>query len=393
MSKKGLFVLHEGVGSTIFASQVMEHVLSMERIGIRLDILTFETFREVRNASKKNLQFLAEKYKSVKVGLKFGMNIYLPFSTFINAYLLALYLVRHRNEYSFIHARADYTTFLSLLTKPIHGLPVVWDCRGDAVGELHDSLSRRSHFLRGTLGLVLLMRQRFIIACNRHFSDGAIFVSNELLMLHLAALHTKNYAVIPCPVPEDKFFFDAGIRKRMRMQHGVSENQRVFIYSGSVVAYQGLAEQLDLYKKILTSPNNIIFFATPDLGNAREYFRDLLSEQFRIVSVKYHEMNDIYNLADFAFMLRESKKLNWVSSPTKFGEYCLTGLSVILNDTIQQAAEHAKALGNYIHINDIVSETPLRDYVRHAVAEKARKIYSRGALSRTYADLYAATCR
>lgn len=389
MSKAGLFILHEGVGSTIFTSQVLEHVICVEQAGISLTILTFETFQKARQISEKNLQLIADKYKSVKVDLKFGMNIYLPFSTFINAYLLALYLVRHRKEYSFIHARADYTAFLSLLTKPIHGLPVLWDCRGDAVAELHDSLSRRSRFLRGTLGLVLLMRQRFIAAFNRHFSDGAIFVSNELLKQHLATLHTKNYAVIPCPVPEDKFFFDASIRKRMRMQHGVFENQRVFVYSGSVVAYQGLAEQHDLYKKLLTSPNNIIFFATPDPGYAREYFRDLPSEQFRIVSVKYDEMNDIYNLADFAFMLRESKKLNWVASPTKFGEYCLTGLAVILNDTIQQASENARVLGNSVHIDDVFSATPLEDDFRRGVAEKAKKIYSRNASSRRYADLYA----
>lgn len=392
MSKAGLFVLHEGVGSTIFTSQVLEHVLNMNRRGIRLEILTFETFRKARKISEKNLQFIAEKYKSVKVDLKTGMNIYFPFSTVINAITLARYLVRHRTEYSFIHARADYTAFLCLLTKPLHGLPVLWDCRGDAVGELQDSLSRHSRFLRVTLGIVLLMRQKIIAAFSGHFADGAIFVSNELFKQHSTTLCTKNHVVIPCPVPEDQFYFDETLRKRMRIQYGISEEQRVFLYSGSMVAYQGLTEQVDLYKKLLVTPENIIVFATPEPDYAREYFHALPMDQFHIVSVEYSEMNDICNLADFAFMLRAPKNFNWVASPTKFGEYCLTGLAVILNETIQQSSENAKALGNYVHINNIFSELPLKNDVRRAVAEKARKIYSRGALSLTYADLYATIC-
>ena len=125
MNKTGLFVLHEGIGSTIFRSQVLEHVVDMERVGIQMSILTFETFQKARKMSEMNRQRIVDKYKSTKVDLKFGMNIYLPFSTLVNAFLLARHLVLNRKEFSFIHARADYTAFLCLLTKPIHRLPVL----------------------------------------------------------------------------------------------------------------------------------------------------------------------------------------------------------------------------------------------------------------------------
>lgn len=388
MKKKGLFVLHEGIGSTIFQSQVLEHVLCMERTQIEFDVLTFETFPKASNTSIKNMNILKEKYPSVAVTLKFGMYIYLPFSTLVNSLLLLGSIMRQRNNYSFIHARADYSAFLCLLTKPIHRLPVIWDCRGDAIDELQESLSRRPKVLRYTLGSVLLMRQKLIVAFNRRFSDGAIFVSEELAKQHSETLCTKNCVVIPCAVPENKFYFDSRTRKKMREQYAISDDQRVFVYSGSVVAYQGLSEQIDLYKKLLLSPRNVIIFATSNPNYAKEYFRDLISEQFRIVSVGYDEMNAIYNLADFAFMLRGPKKLNWVSSPTKFGEYCLAGLGVIMNDTIQQASVNAKALGIHVKVADIAKVAPHQDAERNAIAEEAKKYYSRSASSRVYGKLY-----
>lgn len=385
---KVLFVLHEGVGSTIFRSQVLEHVMSMEQNGITMSILTFETFRNAMAISRINLQRFSRAYCSIKIYLKSAVNIYLPISTFINGLLLGLYLFLFRNEYNLIHARSDYTAFLCLLSKPFHRLPVLWDCRGDAVDELRDALNRRSGYLCTMIGWALLLRQRFIVTCCRNFSDGVIFVSDELLNQNLVGLRTKNFSVIPCPVPEDIFFFDPDLRERARMRHSISPWQRVFIYSGSTVAYQGLDRQLSLYESLLSSSDNIIYFATTDLQYAREYFKKLPLEQFRIVGVDYNDMNEIYNLSDFAFMLRESKNLNWVASPTKFGEYCLAGLPVILNDTVEQASKNAKELKNYVHVDNILKAVPLGNNLRISISESAKKIYSRGILSSRYMDLY-----
>jgi hypothetical protein len=388
MTKKGLFVLHEGVGSTIFTSQVMEHSLSMRRNGISFAVLTFETFKKERVRSERNLNNIRSKYADVAIELKSAVNIYLPLSTLVNAFLLVKYLLSNRGKFSFIHARADYTAFLCLLTKPLHRLPVVWDCRGDAVGELKDSLSRRSFLLRATLGAVLVQRQRLIAGVCRWFADGAIFVSGALRSQQ-ASLSTTNYAVVPCPVPESKFFYDEMIRREARAKHQIDPSQQVFVYSGSVVAYQGLASQLELYKRLLAVRGNVIFFATSGPEEARAYFHTLPVQAFRIINVSYDQMNEVYNLADFAFMMREPKNLNWVASPTKFGEYCLAGLPVILNDTVQQASENATTLGNHIHIDQVLQAERFPGERRATVAEAAKAIYSRSASAYKYVRVYA----
>ena len=81
MNRFVLFVLHEGVGSTIFKSHFLEHVVAMERVGIQMSILTFETFQKVRKASKRNFRKIGVSHQSTKIDLKFGMNIYWPVST------------------------------------------------------------------------------------------------------------------------------------------------------------------------------------------------------------------------------------------------------------------------------------------------------------------------
>lgn len=390
MVNKGLFVLHEGVGSTIFTSQVMEHAACMRQQGLTLDVLTFETFKRERPASQRNLARIAQNYPGVEIALRFGMNIYLPLSSLVNAVLLLRHLLARRGQYAFLHARADYTAFLCLLTKPLHGVPVVWDCRGDAVGELRDALSRRSRLLRATLGTILTLRQRLIGAWCRRFADGAIFVSAALREQHGAGLRTENVVVVPCPVPESKFFFDPALRARARQARGIGADQHVFIYSGSMVAYQGLAEQLALYRALLAAPQNVIVFATPEPDAARAYFHALPAERFQIVSVGYEQMNEIYNLADFGFMLREPKHLNWVASPTKFGEYCLAGLPVILNGTVEQASSNATALGNHVALADVLTAQPASEARRREVALAARQLYARDASGPTYRALYGA---
>jgi hypothetical protein len=132
----------------------------------------------------------------------------------------------------------------------------------------------------------------------------------------------------------------------------------------------------------------VIFFATSNPLLAQDYFKDFISERFIIVSVDYEKMNEIYNLADFAFMLREPKILNWVASPTKFGEYCLTGLAVILNNTIEQATENAKKIGNNIEESNILNAEKLTNDVRHLIASKSKEIYSRGSSSEVYPLAY-----
>lgn len=386
-SKKALFVLHEGIGSTIFNSQVLVHANGMKDLGVDFDLLSYDTLSKTWLFSNDNLKKIKEKDNEINIFLKKGMNIYYPFSTLYNLIILIGFFIRNKEDYSFIHARADYTAFLCILAKPFHKLPVYWDCRGASVSELKDSLSRKSLLVRWIGNLYLVPFDQFAAYINCKKCDGAIFVSKSLLGIFKNRLKTENYKIIPCPVSEKKFFFDAELRKKMRSKLNILDTDAVYLYSGSMIAYQSLQEQYLQYEKLLRQPNNMVIIATSDPEVASAFFGKLKSDRLIIISVSFDEMNAYYNLADFAFLMRENKQLNYVASPTKFGEYCLTGLPVIMNDTVEQAFEIANLLGNYISYKKLNAE-PFPDAKRANIAVKSQQYYSREVLNLNYMKLY-----
>lgn len=389
--KKALFILHEGIGSTIFNSQVLEHIKEMKNYGIEFDILSYNTESKIWKKSIQNLEIINRLNPNLIIILKRGINIYYPFSGLINYFLLLFFMINKRRVYEFIHARSDYTTFLCLLVKKIIKLPVVWDCRGDSLSELEDALSRKNKIIQflSRFSLLPMQRHKTDVVCKK--ANAAFFVSDALFELYCNKLITNNIQIIPCPVYEKIFYFDKKLRSEKRKKMGFDLDKTVFLYSGSMVNYQSLDLQFNEYKNILKDKNQIIIYATSNPISAETYFNNFAKNQFIIISVPYTEMNSFYNVADFAFLLRDKKKLNWVASPTKFGEYCLTGLSVIMNDTVQQATINAHKVGNYVSFEEKIFLKKTDDQRSH-FAKLAKELYSREVLNIKYQDLYNKIC-
>jgi hypothetical protein len=385
--KKVLFLTHEGIDSSIFNSQVLTHALTMRDLGVSIDILAFNTNNKSKLNSIKNYNRILNKNFDVRVILKFGLNIFIPFSSIFNGLLLIIFLQKNKNNYSVIHCRSDYTTFVGLLTKFIHGKKVIWDCRGDSVNELNETLSKKSLLLK-LLGKIYFIPINLLeVWFASKFSDSAIFVSNSLYNKYSENLKTNNWKIIPCPVLETKFFFNEQLRLLYREKHNIKDDEYVFLYSGSLASYQALNLQEEFYYKLLKSSKNKIIFATVDVFEAKKNFDSKFSNNFEIINVSFDEMNNYYNLADFAILLRDFKPFNNVASPTKFGEYCLTGLPVIMNDSIDQSMQYSKELGNYINFSTLKFKK-IDNSKRKIISHNARKYFSRNELNKQYFQLY-----
>lgn len=386
--KKGLFVLHEGISKTIFYSQVLEHVKDMQKFGYAIDILSYNTEKKVWYGSLQNLKQINKDNKELNVYLRKGYNIYFPFSHILNTFLLYLFLRKKHEEYSFIHARASYSTFICLLLSCVFKIPIIWDCRGDSLDELKDALSRKNKLIRlfGKFTLVYFEKLRLHVICKN--IRYAFFVSEALFQLYKAKLpNLIRHSIIPCPVSEKLFFFNPSLRQTVRNELKIRNNQKVFLYSGSMVAYQALEKQKQYYGNLLLNKNNIIFYVTSEPELAKKYFNDFPKSNFFIFSVHFEKINRLYNAADFAFLFREKKLLNWVASPTKFGEYCLAGLQVIMDENVKQANDYSKEIGNHIDINISLLQ-PLADQYRSIIANRAKKFYSREILNSYYLQIY-----
>jgi hypothetical protein len=386
--KKALFITHEGVGHSIFRSQVMEHCDSMSNYGYSFDILAYNTLKKTWLTSFNNYL----NYKSsfnVKLILKKALWIYFPFSLVINLFILAidLYKLKKNTDYSFIHARADYSAFLAIILKPFHGLKVVWDCRGDSIDELMFNSNKFNFFIRNAFRILVLPKFILFIKINRKFSDKIIFVSNALQNTILDTnYHTKSH-VIPCPVPSKYFYFDNNLRISTRKKLNIKKNEFLYIYSGSMIGYQSIIDFIDFFKLIISHPFNKLIIATTDIDQAKSIFNNFNFDKISITFVKYEEMNNLFCASDFGIMIRSKRLLNYVASPTKFGEYCLSGLKVIHNDNVNQVSEITNFLGNgQLLSSNFENKLNLKE--RDSISKKSQKIYGRDFLNKKYQLMY-----
>ena len=379
--------MHEGIDSSIFNSQVLIHAKSMKQLGINIDILSFNTNKKTKILSSLNKNKLELSNPDVNIELRNGFNIYFPFATFINSYLLMFFLKNTKKNYEIIHSRSDYSTFITCMTKFFHQKKIIWDCRGDSLNELEDTLSTKNSLIKFLGYFFLIPFNKFQIFLNSKFSNAVIFVSESLYKLHSKNLVTTNHQIIPCPVSENLFYFEPNLRLQQRKDKHFNESDQIFLYSGSLASYQSFDLQLSFYRKILKNPNNIIIFATTEIELATKLFLDIFPDRFLIVNIPFFEMNTYYNLADFAVLLRDKKPLNFVASPTKFGEYCLSGLPVIMNDTVNQSIEYSKMIGNYINWLE-PNFIKIDNDKRAIISKKSIRYFSRDELNKQYLTIY-----
>jgi hypothetical protein len=385
---RGLFITHEGFGNSIFRSQVIEHCESLITDNIEIDILTYDVFRKSWDVSLGNVSKYV-KNSILKINLKKAFNIYLPGSSFLNIVLLALDIRQYKikRNISFIHARADYTAFLCVLLKPLHQLPVIWDCRGDSIDEMNFAIEKYNFIVRNLFVVLFVWRQRFIKFIAAKYSNSCVCVSEPLRSSIVQIRPNLKIYVIPCPVPTAKFFYSHELRNRTREKLGVTKAEVLYIYSGSMTGYQSMEKFIWYYKAILEKINTKIIILTIDEVLAKLIFKDIISDRLLIKTGKYEEMNSFYCAADFAMMIRESRALNFVASPTKFGEYCLAGLSVVHNDTVHQVTEVTKVLGNGCGMN-LDEHSLLSNEHKIDISRNSKKIYGRDFSNVVYKDLY-----
>ena len=384
-TKRGLFILHEGINSTIFNSQVLEHVLALKKKGIHFDILSFNIENRIWKKSISNKEKIKEKFPFINIYLLKSINIFYPFAFIIHSISLLKFLWFSKVKYDFIHSRSDYTQFISLITKKIHKINSVWDCRGHSISEIIFALKNKNFIYKIYGNLYILPLFRTIIKYNSRKSDGIIFVSENLKfeINKIAKSIIKNLIIVPCLVNETLFYFDALLREDLRNSLKIDQSQTVFIYSGSMVAYQSIEIQKILYKKILNDKNNILVILTSHIKEAELLFENINNKRLKIFSSDFNKMNEYFNLADFSILIRNNEMLNYVASPTKFGEHCMSGLPVIMNNTVKQAFDNSKKIGNYFHWKNSVFEK-WSDSNRETASKKSKIYYSR----KKFIDIY-----
>ena len=216
-----------------------------------------------------------------------------------------------------------------------------------------------------------------------------IFVSDSLRRVF--GLSGETVDVIPCSASECVFFFDPALRCEARRKLGYEDTDRVAVYSGSLEFYQCFPESVASFRRLREAGAlSRLLVVTPEVARAEAAMRDLPAASYRVVHAPFERVNEYLNAADVAFMLRRPDPLNLVASPTKFAEYCLTGLPIVMGNSIEQSYSIARELGNIVELANggLPAVRVLSDDARRDIVEAAHRRLSRSATRLAYARSY-----
>lgn len=166
-------------------------------------------------------------------------------------------------------------------------------------------------------------------------SDMRLAVSRALLGFwqerygHAGPAHT----VIPCTLGEEALERSPH-GNRTRADLGFAGTDVVLAYAGSVAGWQsfGLLERL-LAPVLEQQPAvKLLFLSRPDPGIDRLQSR--FPGRLKRVWVAPEEVHAVLAQCDHGLLLREDSITNRVASPTKFAEYLIAGLPVIITEHI-----------------------------------------------------------
>ncbi|MEQ9607599.1 MAG: hypothetical protein RLN99_08035 [Kiloniellaceae bacterium] len=381
-----LYVLFEGLPETVIDSQVAEHI-RMVREGLGWDFELW-AFACTSNGMARSLRRrdAVESHTGCQVRVLRGVRPAVPSSRRLNGLQLSRAIGNGRPPFDLVHARTDYTAATMGPVARRHGLPMIWDCRGDSVAEFEaraDQGGLASNLLRRWRSANLVEDRRVAA----HHAAAALFVSEPLQALCTPQLGDKPAAVIPCVASQKDMYFSPDLRQSTRAALSMPDDLTVFVYSGSLAAYQCFAQTVDLFRSVhAVRPQTHLLVLTPQKAQADEILSSLPQGSFTSVSARYREVNAYLNAADLAFMLREDTPVNRVASPTKFAEYCLAGLPVIMTDAVRDSAIMADRIGNWVAPEpQAILAAPVPG--RAVIAQRAGELLSRSRYLSSYEKL------
>lgn len=344
-----LYVVSEGFPPTVFDSQVLDYLHMMESQGICFDLVVFERLLGILPNWRRNLRRLREVRAQLKgrVYFRFLITTFLEWDFWVP--LQQLYLVarlRDQRSRTVIHARTQTSAAIALRLKVwIPNTKVVFDMRGDTPaefllgveksgGDSHSTAIRRKYEkLKG------IERQAVT------GSDAILCVSGVMRdkIIEEYQVASQEIHVIPTVASARKFYLDPQLRRVVRKELGI-EDKLTFIYAGSIRAYQSLEVLLDFFRKLRGKrPQLHLLLITPQCAEAEQFIHKSLSPgTYTIRSSGHNEMVRWLNAADAGLLLRESNAVNQVAAPTKFAEYVMCGLPVVMTAGIGDFSELAK---------------------------------------------------
>lgn len=232
---------------------------------------------------------------------------------------------------------------------------VCYDGRGAITAEWQEYLSKTEDKTPYSYTLIEELERNVVLK-----SNYCMAVSQKLLSYwkQQFGYNQNTNWVVPCtlnnyiePRPTIKKETD-----RLRERLGFTPDDVVLVYSGSTAGWQSFGFiQHTLLQTMRSNPRiKVLFLSYTNKTNSE--FQKQLPKQVVIKWIEPHDVHKYLCVCDYGILLREKSVTNSVAAPTKFAEYLIAGLSVVISPD----------LGDY-------SDFVLKHQCGHLIAEEGRE--------------------
>ena len=306
--------------------------------------------------------------------------------------LLAVYIFMRAGTRGpvFVHARGHGAAQLVLpLKRLFRRMAVLFDVRGDVLSEFLFTAGESP-------GVADARETRRIASALAEKERAALRVADEIscvsekLLQNLLQRHgisrRENFHVFPSAADADRIRPDVELRTAVRRRLGIA-GRTVMLYSGGIGRWHETDRTLDAFSAFIAlRPGAFFLFLTPYVREAESAFagRNVPPADYRIASVAHSAMNEYQNAADCGILLRRPNPLNLAACPTKFPEYMLAGLPVLISDGIGDCSDFVREHAAGVVLRDLGSDTELRDCLSTLITATYRRDAIRAAALRTF---------
>jgi glycosyltransferase involved in cell wall biosynthesis len=391
-----LYFTLEDISSGLFNAQVLGHLRMLKKLDPSLKV----TLLVVNQQWKLRKHF--ERFKEIK---SYDIElIYLPLLPPMRWYALSqkvtiLYLnylsfvvktfVRLK-DFRVIHCR-HYLT--SMIIQNCGFKNFIFDARSLHIHE----------FVQAEKIVYNSSNYKFWLAEERKLLENAAYVTvvSKAMATYFKSVLDRSIMYCPIIVNSDVLNFNLDYRNKIRYELGWME-KRIYVYSGSFGLYGINKDYLvKLIRLIRAYDNNSSFiFLVSNPSKEICALRDqcgISQEDVYIANVKYNEMYMYLSAADVGIHSLPHQ-LDWETRlGTKIVEYWSTGLPVLINDNVGEAAYLTSefSLGKVLNLEKVYSKKHFEDIFlyldsidRKYIRNFTRSIFDSCRVSQDYLNIY-----
>ena len=357
-----------------------------EELSCVVDSLTEDAY-VISRCNIKNIEAIGSAVRSLKNeiggkrmgGFSFpkiphgGLAIVYELSFLLNTALLGLFVIplALAKRINIVYGHNNELGVLSIVMARMLRIPSVVDLHGVEVDEYLEKYPNwrkhrlRTRFWRSVEGFVLRNADSIVCVSSVHREE----IRNRL------GSDRRTY-IVPCFANESAFDPGRFSKEDVRSTLGISPSEVVFAYSGLVPVRYDEFNPIFFFSHLGdASGKRLLVLAA--FSETNKETADQVPESMRdrviVVSVPRHKVPEYLSACDVGILLRKDSIVNHVASPTKFAEYLLCGLPVVITENLGDASGMVKKDGVGIVVSETHPSDPLpEENIRALLSEKTR---------------------